>query len=68
MNIFLRFLKINKLINKQKELEFVLIQSCNEREKQVKLIEELSNKYLIMENEKNEMEQLVNNFIKHHLI
>lgn len=47
------------MINKQKELEFVLIQSCNEREKQVKLIEELSNKYLIMENEKNEMEQLV---------
>lgn len=52
-------LKINKLVNKQKELEFVLIQSCNEREKQAKIIDELSNKFIMMENEKNELEQIV---------
>ena len=35
------------------------MQSYNEREKQSKLIEDLTNKYLIIENEKNELENLV---------
>jgi hypothetical protein len=38
------------------------MQSYNEREKQSKIIEDLTNKYIIMENEKNELENLVNNF------
>ena len=36
------------------------MQTCNERDKQVKLIEELSNKYILLENDKNELEHLVN--------
>lgn len=51
--------EISKLIKKQQELEFALMQTCNERDKQTKLIEELTKKYLFVENEKNEMEHLV---------
>ncbi len=52
--------EITKLLNKQQELEFALMQTCNERDKQSKVIEELSKKYLFVENEKNEIEHLVN--------
>jgi len=51
--------EIAKLLNKQQELEYALMQTCNERDKQSKLIEELTKKYLFVENEKNEMEHLV---------
>ncbi len=37
------------------------MQSYNEREKQSKIIEDLTNKYIIVENEKNELENLVSN-------
>jgi hypothetical protein len=51
--------EINVLLIKQQELEFSLMQTCSERDKQTKLIEEISNKYLFVENEKNEIEHLV---------
>jgi hypothetical protein len=46
-------------LNKEKELEYVLMQSCTERDKQSKIIDELTHKYLVMENDKNELENLV---------
>jgi hypothetical protein len=51
--------EVTKLMNKQQDLEYALMQACNESEKQSKLIEELTKKYLLVENEKNEMEHLV---------
>ena len=51
--------EINILLIKQQELEFSLMQTCGERDKQKKLIEELTKKYLFVENEKNEIEHLV---------
>lgn len=51
--------EITNLINKQQDLEYALMQTCNERDKQAKLIEELTKKYLFVENEKNEIEHLV---------
>lgn len=51
--------EIAKWSNKQKELEFVLMQSCTERDKQTQILEELGKKFLIIENEKNELENLV---------
>ena len=52
-------------MNKQQELEYSLMQTCNERDKQKKIIEELTNKYIYLENEKNDLEHLVciKNFI-----
>ncbi len=35
------------------------MQSCTERDKQSKIIDELTHKYLVMENDKNELENLV---------
>lgn len=49
-------------MNKQKEIEFVLGQTCSEREKQAKIMEDLSNKYILIENEKNELEHVVKVF------
>lgn len=46
-------------MNKQQDLEYSLMQTCCERDKQSKLIEDLSKKYIFVENEKNEMEHLV---------
>ena len=51
--------KMSKLVVKNQDIEMILMQSYSEREKQSKLIEDLTNKYIIMENEKNEMENLV---------
>jgi hypothetical protein len=51
--------EINKLLNKQQELEYALLQTCGERDKQAKLIDELTKKYIFLENEKNEIEHLV---------
>lgn len=48
-----------KCSTKQKELEFVLVQSCTERDKQNQIIDELGKKFLILENEKNQLENLV---------
>lgn len=47
------------LSNKQQELEFILIETCNDRDKQSKFIEEFSKKYVLFENEQNELEKLV---------
>ena len=44
-------------------MEFILMQSYNEREKHSKIIEDLTNKYIILENEKNELENLVKKII-----
>jgi septal ring factor EnvC (AmiA/AmiB activator) len=52
--------EINQLLNKQQEIEYALMQSCNERDKQSKLIDELTKKYIFLENEKNDIENLVN--------
>ena len=41
-------------------MEFILMQSYSEREKQSKIIDDLTNKYIMIENEKNELENLVN--------
>ncbi len=46
-------------MRKQQEMEYVLMQTCNERDNQAKIIEELSNKYILLENDKNELEHLV---------
>jgi hypothetical protein len=40
-------------------MELTLVQQFDEREKQGKLIGELTNKYILIENEKNELENLV---------
>lgn len=48
--------EINKCLGKQQELEFVLMQTCSERDKQAKIIEELTQKFLNSENEKHEIE------------
>jgi hypothetical protein len=46
-------------MKKQQEMEYVLMQTCNEKEKQTKILEELSNKYILLENDKNELENVV---------
>ncbi|RNA36269.1 bicaudal D-related -like protein [Brachionus plicatilis] len=51
--------ELTKCSNKQKEMEFVLVQSCGERDKQNQILDELGKKFLIIENEKNELENLV---------
>jgi chromosome segregation ATPase len=51
--------EIAKLMKKQQEMEYVLMQTCNERDKQAKIMEELSNKYILLENDKSELENLV---------
>ncbi|CAF0803759.1 unnamed protein product [Brachionus calyciflorus] len=51
--------EIQKWSNKQNELEYVLMQSCAERDKQAQIIDELTKKFIIIENEKNEFENLV---------
>jgi len=51
--------QINQLVAKQQELDYAFIQTCNERDKQTKIIEELTNKYLFLKNEKNDFEHLV---------
>lgn len=51
--------QINQLLNKQQELDYALMQTCNERDKQAKLIEDLTNKYLFLKNEKNDLEHLI---------
>ncbi len=53
--------ELNKFQSKQQELEFVLLQTCSERDKQSKIIDELSQKFLYIENEKNDLEHLVIN-------
>ncbi len=47
------------MVSKQQELDYAFIQTCNERDKQTKIIEELTNKYLFLKNEKNDFEHLV---------
>ena len=47
------------MASKQQDLDYMLMQTCNERDKQTKLIEELTNKYLFLKNEKNDLEHLV---------
>lgn len=47
------------MASKQQELDYAFIQTCNERDKQTKIIEELTNKYLFLKNEKNDFEHLV---------
>lgn len=59
--------QISKLASKTQEMEFVLMQSYNERDKQAKIIEEITNKFILVENEKNEMENLVKNFFNYYL-
>lgn len=47
------------MVNKQQEMEITLLQAYDEREKQTKLVEDLTNKYFLIENEKNDLENLV---------
>lgn len=47
-------------MKKQQELEFALMQTYSERDKQTKIMEEVTHKYLLLENDKNELEHLVN--------
>lgn len=51
--------ELAKCSTKHKELEFVLVQSCTERDKQNQILDELGKKFLMMENEKNQLENLV---------
>lgn len=51
--------EINQLISKQQELDYALMQTCNERDKQSKLIDDLTEKYLFLKNEKNDLENLI---------
>ena len=52
----------NRLLSKQQEIEYALMQATGERDKQSKLIEELTKKYIFIENEKNDIEHLVCKF------
>jgi len=49
----------NRLLSKQQEIEYALMQATGERDKQSKLIEELTKKYIFIENEKNDIEHLI---------
>lgn len=40
-------------------MEFIMLQTYNERDKQIKIIEELTQKLFYIENEKNELEHLI---------
>jgi len=51
--------EISKLLNKQQEIEFALLQSINEREKQSKIIEEIRSKSILIENEKSDYENII---------
>lgn len=51
--------EIAKFHAKQQEMEFIMLQTYNERDKQMKIIEDLTQKLFYIENEKNELEHLI---------
>ena len=60
--------QISKLVKKQQEVELALMQTCTERDKQNQLLEELGNKFLLLENDKNELEHLVSHSFSYYIL
>jgi chromosome segregation ATPase len=47
------------LIDNRNELEFALLQACDEKDNKTKLIEEFTSKYLFLQSEKNNLDHLI---------
>lgn len=59
-NVF-PFLKLNNQIKKQHELEYILIQTCKDRDTKCSLLDEINKKLITIESEKKNLNQIVIN-------
>lgn len=55
----MNFFKISAHIQQQQEIEYLLVQTCNDRDQKCRLLEETNKKLAFIESEKRKLDQIV---------